>query len=152
MITCRTATLEDLPVLYEFEQEIIAFERPYDSTLKEGQLNYYDIKAMILSETAIVIVAVNDTEIVGSAYAKIKAALPYLNHENFAYLGFMFVKPTYRGQGINQLIIEELKMWTKSKGLKELRLNVYYDNDSALRAYEKSGFVRHRINMRMEID
>ncbi len=151
MIICRKAILEDLPILYDFEQEIIKVERPYDSTLKEGHINYYDIKAMILSEKSEVIVAVDKEEIVGSAYAKEMEALPYLAHEKFAYLGFMFVKPNYRGQGINQIIIEELKKWTKSRGLKEMRLNVYYDNDSALRAYEKAGFIRHRINMRIEI-
>ena len=42
MIT-REATLKDLHTLLEFEQGIIAAERPFDGTLKEGEIHYYDL-------------------------------------------------------------------------------------------------------------
>lgn len=150
-IHIRKATLADLPILYEFEQGIITAERPYDGTLKTGHINYYDIKAMIESDETEVIVAVLGKEIIGSAYASIKEAKPYLKHSHYAYLGFMFVSPEYRGTGVNKIIIDELKIWALSKNLNELRLDVYNDNHSAIRAYEKAGFEKHLINMRMEI-
>ncbi len=151
MILTRKAILEDLPILYEFEQGIIAYERPYDVTLKSDPINYYDIKAMIQAEDTEVLVAVDGEEIVGSAYARMERAKPYLKYDYYAYLGFMFVKPSYRGQGINKLIIDGLKVWCKSKGLKELRLDVYDGNESALQAYAKAGFKSLLINMRMDI-
>ena len=43
MILTRKAILEDLPILYEFEQGIIAYERPYDVTLKSDPINYYAV-------------------------------------------------------------------------------------------------------------
>lgn len=151
-IICRIAKTEDLPVLLEFEQGIIRIERPFDPTLDKDPISYYDIKKLIFSNDAEVIVAVDGTKIVGSAYVKIKKAAPYLKHENYAYLGFMFVEPEYRGRGINRMIIEELHTWTKSRNLTEVRLEVYNDNDSALRAYEKAGFKRHMITMRIGLD
>jgi GNAT superfamily N-acetyltransferase len=151
-IQIRTARTTDLPILLEFEQGIITAERPYDKTLKAGHINYYDIGELILSDNSEVIVAVNTEEIVGSAYVKIKTALPYLDHADYAYLGFMFVKPEYRGRGINMLIIEALNEWAKSKGITEIRLDVYADNVSALRAYEKADFKPHLVNMRMRIE
>lgn len=151
-IQIRTANTTDLPILLQFEQGIIMAERPFDPTLKAGHINYYDINELILSDNSEVIVAVSEGEIVGSAYVKIKAALPYLDHADYAYLGFMFVKPEYRGQGINHLIIKTLNEWAKSKGITEIRLDVYDDNVSALKAYEKAGFKRHLVNMRMRID
>lgn len=63
----------------------------------------------------------------------------------------MFTKPEFRGQGINKLIMEKLTAWAKSKKLVELRLNVYFDNPSAIKAYEKAGFENLMINMRMGI-
>jgi hypothetical protein len=42
--------LEDLNILLEFEQGIITAERPYDPTLQEGKINYYDIRKMIIAE------------------------------------------------------------------------------------------------------
>lgn len=148
----RPAELADLPVLYEFEQGIITTERPFDSTLDDDPITYYDIKAMIESDNVEVIVAIVENEVVGSAYARIEEAKPYLNHKLYAYLGFMYVKPEHRGQGINQQVVEALKTWAKSKNLTELRLDVYDENLPAIRAYEKAGFERHLLNMRMNIE
>jgi GNAT superfamily N-acetyltransferase len=144
----RKAKLDDLKTLLEFEQGIVAAERPYDPTLKEGEIHYYDIEKMILATDIEVIVAEIDTVIVGSGYARIANAKPYLNHENYAYLGFMFTDPKYRGKGVNSKIIEALKTWCRSLEIYELRLDVYNDNPSAIKAYEKAGFKKHLINMR----
>jgi len=107
---------------------------------------------MIESEESEVIVAEIDKVIIGSAYISIKEAKPYLKHTHYGYLGFMFVKPKFRGQGVNKKILEELKNWALKKGLTELRLDVYDENYSAIKAYEKAGFKKHMINMRMEIN
>jgi GNAT superfamily N-acetyltransferase len=83
------------------------------------------------------LVAKIGSEIVGSGYARIETAKPHLNHENYAYLGFMYTDPRHRGKGVNAVIIEALKEWCRSQNITELRLDVYHDNPSAIRAYEK---------------
>ena len=145
----RKAQLSDLAILLEFEQGIITAERPYDPTLKEGKIHYYDIEKMILSSHVEVLVATIDDTIVGSGYARIETAKPYLTHHNYAYLGFMYTHIDYRGKGINAKIIESLKDWCRSQDITELRLDVYNDNPSAIKAYEKAGFEKHLINMRI---
>ncbi|WP_028888747.1 GNAT family N-acetyltransferase [Tenacibaculum ovolyticum] len=151
MITTRAAIQEDLPILLEFEQGLINFERPFDPTLKDEKISYYDIKAMILSDDVEVIVAVDGKRVVGSGYGRIDEAKPYLKHAKFVYLGFMFVDDSYRGKGINKLIIETLYAWAISKNTYEVRLDVYADNPGAIRAYEKAGFSKHLINMRRNL-
>jgi GNAT superfamily N-acetyltransferase len=141
-----------LNILLDFEQGIIAAERPFDPTLNEGKINYYDIEKMLTAEHVAVLVAEIDSKIVGSGYARIESAKPYLNHNCYAYLGFMYTDPKYRGEGINAKIIEALKDWCRSKKILELRLDVYSDNPSAIRAYEKVGFKKHLINMRVGIN
>lgn len=150
-IKFRTAVLDDLPILYEFEQELINAERPFDETLKPDHINYYDIKAMIQSSGTEVMVATMASKIIGSAYASIRKSESFQTHNEYAYLGFMYVKPEYRGQGINQLIMEELKCWIKTKNISEIRLKVYHENLPAISAYEKAGLKKHIIEMRMEI-
>ncbi len=150
-IQIRTARLEELPTLLEFEQGIITVERPFDPTLAEDPINYYDIKAMIKSENVEVVIALSGNEIVGSAYAKILKAAPHYKNSHYAYLGFMFVKPEFRGRGINQKIIDNLKQWILSKNVNEVQLEVYAGNDPAIRAYEKAGFKKYLATMRMEI-
>ena len=58
--------MEDLPVLKEFEQAIIQYERPFAPNLKADPINYYDLEDLILREDAEVVVAVIDGELVGS--------------------------------------------------------------------------------------
>ncbi|MFB0496829.1 ribosomal protein S18 acetylase RimI-like enzyme [Mucilaginibacter sp. OAE612] len=148
----RQATIEDLPVLLQFEQGIITAERPFDSTLKPDPISYYDLKAFITSTDVQVLVAEIDGEIAGSGYARIKKNPDaYYDFEKYAYLGFMYVLPAYRGMGVNQAIIEELKKWTVEQGLTEIRLEVYNDNIGAIKAYEKAGFKKRMIEMRIRL-
>ena len=147
----RDAVPEDLPTLLAFEQELIKAERPFDPTIKPDPVNYYDIADYITSNDVKVAVALVGNTLVGSGYALRKKARPYLDHDDYAYLGFMYVEPEFRGKGINQLIIQYLKDWAHGQGLSEVRLTVYQDNLSAIKAYEKSGFKSHINEMRVRI-
>lgn len=148
----RTALLSDLADLLTFEQGIITAERPFDPTLKPGEIHYYDLAELINSENSEVIVAEVEGKLVGSGYAKTLTAKPYLQHEKYAYLGFMYVLPEYRGQGVNQAIVSELLAWAKNRGLSEVRLEVYDENISAKKAYEKVGFRGHMLEMRLAVE
>ncbi|NJB70740.1 ribosomal protein S18 acetylase RimI-like enzyme [Saonia flava] len=146
----RPANLKDLDILLKYEQGVISAERPFDVTLADDPISYYDIRAMIESEDAQVAVVEKDGEVVSSGYAIKKSAKPYLIHKEYSYLGFMYTHPDYRGQGLNKKILEFLKEWSYAKGLKEIRLTVYEDNLPAIKAYEKAGFEKHIIEMRLK--
>lgn len=148
----RKAIIEDLPVLLQFEQGIITAERPFDSTLNPDPISYYDLKAFITALDVEVLVAEIDGEVVGSGYARIKSnPKTYYDFEKYAYLGFMYVSPQFRGMGVNQAIIEELKKWAVEQGLAEIKLEVYSDNIGAIKAYEKVGFEKRMIEMRIRL-
>jgi ribosomal protein S18 acetylase RimI-like enzyme len=150
-ITIRRGTTNDLPVLLEFEQGVVEAERPFDPTLKRSHIHYYDLSALLTSEDSVVIVAEAVGRIVGTGYARIEISKPHLQHDRHAYLGFMYVDPEHRRQGINGLIIEALKNWSLGKEISELRLDVYHDNTAAMKAYEKVGFQKLLVEMRMPI-
>ena len=152
MYRVRKASLDDLPVLLEFEQGLIEAERPMDPTIREGKISYYDIGEFIRSEDAEVLVVEEDGEILASGYARIKPDRHYLKHERMGYLGFMFVPEEHRGTGLNGLIVEKLIDWCRQRGLNEIRLDVYTVNEPAIRAYEKAGFKKHLITMRLNTD
>ena len=151
-LVVREATLDDLPTLLAFEQEIIRVERPFDPTIREGHVNYYDLKEYIEADYASVCVVEHEDKIVSSGYALKANARKYLDHSHYAHLGFMYTTPEYRGKGINQLIIDALTDWAAKQGLTEIRLTVYNGNDGAIKAYEKAGMDKHIIEMRMRID
>lgn len=101
-IKIRQAQENEINILLEFEKGIIEAERPFDDTLRLGEIHYYDLLELIRSSEAEVVVAEINDQIVGSGYAKILKAKPYQKHENFAYLGFMYVKPYHRKKSVRQ--------------------------------------------------
>ncbi|TGV04218.1 GNAT family N-acetyltransferase [Flavivirga rizhaonensis] len=151
-VIIRKATLNDLPLLLEFEQGIIVSERPFDPTIKDGGIYYYDINELITSPNSEVFVAESNGDIIASGYAEIKTDRHYLKHVYQGYLGFMFVSETHRGKGLNKMIIDTLLEWCKARNIYEIRLDVYEDNAPAIKAYEKAGFKKHMINMRLDIE
>jgi ribosomal protein S18 acetylase RimI-like enzyme len=148
-IIIRKAALKDMDILLRFEQGVIESERPSNITLKDGLIHYYDLEELINSPHIELLVAELDQELIGSGYARIENSKPYLKHKSHAYLGFMYVDPNHRGKGVNKKIIEALGQWAVSQNVAEIRLEVYNDNLPAIKAYEKVGFVKHMVEMRL---
>ena len=69
----RTARIEDLETLLNFEQEIVKAERPFDPTIQKGAISYYDIRELILSPDAEVVVVEYNGDVVASGHARITA-------------------------------------------------------------------------------
>lgn len=148
----RLATKNDLVILDTFMDGLVDAERPMDVTIKEGKVVYYDLENFILSESSVLYVVELNGKLVASGYAKIKPDRIYLKHDNHAYLGFMYVPEEHRGNGYNKLIVDALLTWCKTKDISEVRLDVYDSNPSAIRAYEKVGFSKHMIHMRLDLN
>ncbi len=147
----QPAKLSDLPTLRQFEQGVIAAEKPFDPTLKDEHFTYYHLQELITSPDAELLVAIDQGEIVGSGYVRKDLAKTFQRFTHYAYIGFMYVQPTHRGRGISSSILNALFDWAKSRGLTEVRLDVYNDNMPAVRAYEKAGFTKSLVTMRLEI-
>jgi len=150
-ISIRPAVNADLPKLAEFLQFLVNAERPFDVTLKEGEIFYYDIQELILDSKSEVLVIDFNNQIIGCGYAQIRDAKPYQKHEFFGYLGFMYVDPEFRGRGYNNQLINSLKKWVRSQGITEVRLEVYHENAAAVNAYKKAGFEPILTTMRCDI-
>ncbi len=148
----RKATKKDLPILMEFMNGLVEAERPMDPTIKDGHVVYYDLSEIMANEESDLFVVELNNELVASGYVKIKDDRPYLKHKKQGYLGFMFVPKKHRGNGYNKLIMDALLKWCKDRNISEIRLDVYEDNPSAIRAYEKVGLKKHLITMRMNLN
>jgi ribosomal protein S18 acetylase RimI-like enzyme len=151
MITIRSADLKDLETLLAFEQGVVAAEKPLDTFLGTGTLTYYNIPELITDENTHFIVAISNEELVGSGYVKIENSNSYHKNSKHGYIGFIFVKPSFRGKKISSLVLESLKNWAKEKDLKELRLDVYSNNYNAVKSYDSFGFKKSLVNMRIDI-
>ncbi|OAD46266.1 GNAT family N-acetyltransferase [Polaribacter atrinae] len=147
----RTANLKDLETLLEFEQGVVAAEKPLDPFLGDGKLSYYNIPELISNKDIYFIVAVSNNQLIASGYLRIENSKQYHKNPKHGYIGFIFVKPAFRGNKISNLILEALKDWAVKKDLKELRLDVYNTNSAAIKSYERFGFTKILVNMKMSI-
>ncbi|MDB4016045.1 GNAT family N-acetyltransferase [Flavobacteriaceae bacterium] len=147
--TIREAVTDELKILQEFEQGVIQYERPFAPNLKEDPIVYYDIQNLIEREDAHVLVVVVDNKLVGSGYALIKKSAPYKNPDHYVYLGFMYIAPEQRGNGLNGALIKELVQWAKYRDIHEVQLDAYAENKSAIKAYTKLGFKPDLLKMRL---
>jgi ribosomal protein S18 acetylase RimI-like enzyme len=127
--------------LKEFEQGVIQAERPFAQNLRDGDVTYYDLEELLRSELAAVIVAEIGGEIIASGFIRIEKEKPHFKPASYGYIGFLYVTPDYRGKGIIVLLVEELMNWARERNIKSFKLEVFNKNKSALRAYEKLGFV-----------
>jgi len=148
-IKIRTAQAEDLPLLLTFEQGVVEEERPFNADINEENVRYYDLNDLLTSEQASLMVAEHQGRVVGSGYVQLRQSKDYFKHDRHAYLGFMYVLPDYRGQGINKMIIKQLMAWSTAQGVNDFSLEVYAGNNSAIRAYEKLGFEPSIIEMKL---
>ena len=151
-LNVRPATEQDLATLRHFEQLIVAAERPFDPTLRDAGVHYYDLERMLQQANVRLLVAESGDERIGCGFARIDAVPARYKHARQAYLGLMYVDPRFRGRGVNQRLLDELLAWCRTHGITELRLEVYAGNTSALRAYEKAGFNGHLLEMRLALD
>jgi ribosomal protein S18 acetylase RimI-like enzyme len=151
-IRIRPANSADVDTLNRFQQGVVTAERPFDLTIKDGPVQYYDIARMMASDQVRFVVAESGSEVIGCGFARIETAKHYLKHPSQGYLGMMYVDPKYRGQSVGKRIIDALKQWCLSKNVRELRLEVYHDNGPAVKAYEKAGFQHFMIEMRLNLE
>jgi ribosomal protein S18 acetylase RimI-like enzyme len=148
----REARIDDYDSLAAFEQKVINAERPYNASLKEKDAYYYDIEKLISDRDSRLVVGVVSGDIIASGYVQIRHSKPALDHDNHGYLGFMYVAEEYRGLGLNKAILEDLVSWGQQRGVTDFYLDVYAENSSAVRAYEKFGFRGSLLEMKLNLE
>ncbi|MGB3726612.1 MAG: GNAT family N-acetyltransferase [Glaciecola sp.] len=148
-ISIREASLNDLPILHEFLQGIVSAERPMDECLKDEHIVYYDPADFINDAQSLLLIAEVNQQAVGCGAAIIKPSRDYYKHKQHLYLAMMYVSPEHRGKGINGTVMEGLIAWGKQNNVTTCMLTVYPDNPGAIRAYEKLGFERSLLEMRL---
>ena len=118
------------PAVYGDVESIMAVEKtgishPWD---KES------IESVINDDNKICIVAV-DESLIGYIYAS------FVLDE--AEIGNICIVPECRGQGVGRSLIDSMLSDLKSRGVCKVFLEVESDNESAIRLYERSGFVKY---------
>ncbi|MFD1009521.1 GNAT family N-acetyltransferase [Oceanisphaera ostreae] len=151
-VIVREARDDDYRSLVALEQKVIDAERPYNASVKEKGAYYYDIEKLISDRNSRLVVGEVSGGIVATGYVQVRHSKPALDHDNHGYLGFMYVAEEYRGLGLNKVILQNLVSWGRQRGVTDFYLDVYAENNSAVRAYEKFGFRGSLLEMKLNLE
>jgi ribosomal protein S18 acetylase RimI-like enzyme len=149
-LVLREALNDDYDSLRKLEQKVVDAERPYNASLKKNNVHYYDIEKLIVEQNSRLIVADMADVIIATGYVQLRQSKSSLEHERHGYLGFMYVAEEYRGLGLNKMILQDLVHWGQQQGVTDFYLDVYAENNSAVRAYEKFGFQSSLLEMKLD--
>ncbi|MGB0866114.1 MAG: GNAT family N-acetyltransferase [Granulosicoccaceae bacterium] len=147
----REANTSDLGRLLEMEQGVVEAERPFNAQIKEAGVKYYDFEQLIESEDSLLLVVELDGDLIAAGYAQIRVSKPSVVHHEHVYLGFMYVSPEHRRKGLNQRVLERLLDWGKGRGVMDVYLDVYAQNEAAIQAYKKAGFAPSMLEMKLRL-
>lgn len=150
-LVVREARSEDHDSLMALEQKVIDAERPFNASLKEEDAYYYDIEKLMADQFSRLVVGEISGVVIATGYVQVRHSKPALEHDSHGYLGFMYVAEEYRGLGLNKVILRDLVRWGQSQGVTNFYLDVYAENGSAVRAYEKFGFQGSLLEMKLDI-
>ena len=122
----RRATPMDLPAL-------LALER---SAFTTDHLSLRQYRQHLISPTAIVLVAVDKTGLLGTA-------LVFFRRESdLARLYSIAVAHDARGRGVGEALLAAVEQAALRRGARRMRLEVRQDNAAAMRLYERGGYTR----------
>ena len=150
----RLATKDDTELISNLFAEFYAYnamQQPkYCISAKESG-KYPNM--VIDSENGDIIVAVVDDAIVGLLHIEADTTPPYpsvVSHQ-FACIVDFFVVEQHRKKGIGRLLLEEAKLWARSRQLEYLELMVLENNSAGRSFYEREKFSTVSQTMRLDI-
>ena len=134
----RNAKLDDLDNLVEF---VIAEANEAEGIIKSSEIVLNGIKAGLENpDIARYWIIENEN---GNPFGNVSVVKEWSdwNCAFYWWIQSMFLLPNYRGIGLMEALLKEVKLAAENENAIELRLYVHKDNDRAIKAYKKVGFV-----------
>ena len=125
---------------------------PYFSTKEDGHTIFEKhIRERIESEDALVLVALDGENVVGSSIARIDKYPPVYKNETYGYVGFMAVTHNCRRKGIGEQMLDEIFKWFKLRGIHRVELKVRVKNKLGYAFWKKHGFRDYEHNLYVDL-
>lgn len=139
-IKIREIEVEDYKELLDFMKKVKGETNFLLGYPDEMKLSYEDekehIKKVKSSETSNHFVAIKGDKIIGCTNFNGNIARKM---KHYGTIGISVLKE-YWGRGIATALLEKLISWSKEKGIKKINLDVFENNERAIKLYEKFGF------------
>lgn len=143
----RIATIDDLPALLYFGEQLYLVERNFYTSVsysKDEATTRYK-KQFENPQALFLIVEDDDEKPAGYLYAHIDA-------NKLCEVEVVYVDAQYRGRGIAQELVQRCREWAKSRHATSISTHIFVKNTASLHAFEKMGFQPHNIEYRLNFE
>ena len=140
----RKATDNDIPAIAElYREQFREMAKLIPDFIKEGDQNTEFIENTITNEESDILVYENDGMIVGFILlqAKTRPDFPFMLPGKYCYIMDIIVTKNHRGKGFGTALMNAAKDWAKERDCNFINLDVLVNNPSAIKLYEKLGFI-----------
>lgn len=144
---------KDLVVALEICREMREHHRAFLGGYFKPLDDEFEMKALresLVDENAIALVAEVNGQVAGLLQADIKFR-PYLEFEKFCHISGLGILPSFRRQGIAKVMMAEVVVECKKRGITEMSLGVFNENEGAYKLYEELGFIPLEQKMHLRI-
>ena len=150
-VIIRKATKKDFDELIDLKLKLKKEERAYNKDLgpiKSIARHYRQyLKEDLTKKDRIMLAAVNDNKIIAIITIRIYRSLRIFGYRKRGHLSNLYVTKKARKRGIGQRLVNEAIRWCKSRKIKEVTLEIFEKNVSALNLYNKLGFRNYSVKM-----
>ena len=135
LITNNNKDLEKINNLFK---DLFYSEKKYDYSLNECPDNFFDNKIGI--EGTILLTIWDKNKAIGFLYGQILNTPNYCYKNGLGSLELLYIKDSYRKNGLATKLILEFEKWLKSQNIYNYEVCCYNKNEPAINLYKKSDF------------
>ncbi|MFH1744973.1 MAG: GNAT family N-acetyltransferase [bacterium] len=150
----KKAKKEDIPNILKLVEKIVDYHCEIDKYYKPYKS--YDkleehLEKTIKDKNQKIIVAEENSEIIGYFVVGIEKAANYTVAKNIGIIDSAFIKKEYRNKGIGQKLFGQALEYLKSRKIKHIELDVDARNDLGINFWKENKFFGFRIKMRRDL-
>ena len=154
-VEIRPATIDDLDDLAGstadlFAEDGVTRDRLRDPAWPRDNARPW-CEGLIAAPDALVLVAVEDKAVIGHLIGTYSPASSMWTASR-AELVTTYVSESHRGRGIGGRMVEDFVDWGRDRGAARLHVSAYAANGSAIRFYQRYGFVPLSIELALDLD
>lgn len=154
-MTVRDARLpDDEPAILSYIQQLQDYEAQFEANRRrDGDFatdHWRDVQERCAQKHGTMFIAEQDGRPVGWAFAYEEHGELFITEpeRRHGFLAEIYVTPSARGAGHGKALIQACEVWSKARGHSVMTIGVLAANQSAIRAYQASGYAPYTVMMR----
>jgi GNAT superfamily N-acetyltransferase len=150
----REATRDDVPALVALFQELDRMQS--DWRVFTPRPGFYDqvgekYRDSIENPNAVVLVAEDDSEVVGMAYGEVHTPSRF-SDERALELSGVVVRSGFRGRGVGRELVHEAARFAAGRGVEWVELKTFAPNQGAMVFWDSMGFTPRVVQLTQSTD